>query len=394
MKTFDFTVSMKVVNITASEIMNITYSNAFCAAVAQSMETKTSYVAFQSYSQLKRRLLSAATILDLVFSISLPIYWYSNSSVPFNASEVKPRLISNYIASVDAGDTLRYVLQELLKSGISASFLILPIRIPTESRSPSPSPSNTPLYIFVAAVVGGALLVLVCIGWIFIIVRRRSKKSSYEKKYKPMYTPLVDEEMSMGSIYSSSPRSSGENGYFSNTSKFARGGEEHKEGTFIISKPEMMFDLATMQEVHYNDVQHSSSTSFSPVMSEKHRRFDASSFSSPVPNHTVGINDLDNDHDTSQGIVQSATFAKGSSNTNMSAKTSATRFAHPSLPLSNLAAAKKRFLRVVELPRKEEVPIVEVFKSADVMHASMLSPRMRFRLSKLKFQLNSTEENW
>eukprot|EP01035_Chromulina_nebulosa_P057465 gene57465-78742_t len=63
--TFDFTVSMTVVNIAILEISNITFSNAFCAAVAQSMRTERSYVAFQSYSPWQRRLMSASSALGL-----------------------------------------------------------------------------------------------------------------------------------------------------------------------------------------------------------------------------------------------------------------------------------------------------------------------------------------
>ena len=399
MKTFDFTVSMKVVNITASEIMNITYSNAFCVAVAQSMETKTSYVAFQSYSQLKRRLLSAATILDLVFSISLPIYWYSNSSVPFNASEVKPRLISNYIAAVDAGDTLRYVLQELLKSGISASFLILPIHNPTESRSPSPSPSNTPLYIFVAAVVGGALLALVCIGWAYIHVRRRTRKA-IEINYRPAFEPLVDEEMSMGSIYSS-PRSDGENGFFSitNDTRLMRSGEEQKDLELSITNPELVFDLHTMEVVDSSINIISTKADISSVPKGGNgwggngggintaRNLDASSFDSPV---SVSASSLGQGREER---TPGATYDVPKRRPSYRRYTpSATRFAHPTLP-SRLAAAWARSVRIVELPRPEEIPIVEVFKSADIIQASSLSPKMRFRLMKLKFELKS-EENW
>eukprot|EP01036_Dinobryon_divergens_P038387 gene38387-50396_t len=109
--------------------------------------------------------------------------------------------------------------------------------------------------------------------------------------------------------------------------------------------------------------------------------------------HTANNNQSLDPHGSSSSLSINASQGSLYSDSTLPArKAAATRFAHPSLPLS-LAAVKKNSRRAVELPRNEEIPIVQVFKSADVMQASMLSPRIRFRLSKLKFALNS-EENW
>eukprot|EP01036_Dinobryon_divergens_P033059 gene33059-42770_t len=388
---------MTVMNLTVLEISNVTFSNAFCTAVAQSMRTERSYVTFQSYSPWQRRLMSASSALGLVFMISLPIHSYSNSSAAFNGSVVKPLLISRYIAAVNAGDTLRYVQRELLKSGISKSFSILPIG--NANRSPTPSPAATPYYIFVlvvAAIVGGALLLIALSGWLFITMRRRTQRS-IEIKYRSMSEPAIDEEMSMGNIYSP-PSSDSENDYLSITNEYLRGGEEQKDMALtIIDQPEVELDFNTIEAADNTNVdtenpktgdiaiQGGKSMTEIKLKSalKKVSKYDSTGFDSPVSMPMASLGQA-SEEDRARWASTEFPFPP-----TISSKSTATRFAHPALP-TGLAAARARSIRIVELPQEDDIPVVEVFKSADV---PAMSPRRRFRLSRLKFELKN-EENW
>ena len=74
-------------------------------------------------------------------------------------------------------------------------------------------------------------------------------------------------------------------------------------------------------------------------------------------------------------------------------KANAAKFADPVLS-STISAAKKRngSFNITDPPRRHEIPIVEVFKSVNVAQMSGLSPGIKFRLSKLKFEARSGDK--
>ena len=207
----------------------------------------------------------------------------------------------------------------------------------------------------------------------------------------------------MDFIYSS-PKSNGENGFFSitNDTRGFRSGDEQKDLALSIAKPELVFDLQTMEVVDSSINTATKILGGSSIPLRKSRRgngeefkagqdFGDMSFDSPVSVLSLG----QGSEDGPQGVSYSSPerpYTTRSTPTTTTARAKAVRFAHPALP-SSLASARARSTRIMELPRPDEIPIVEVFKSANVIQTSNLSPKMRFRLSKLKFELKS-EENW
>ena len=71
-------------------------------------------------------------------------------------------------------------------------------------------------------------------------------------------------------------------------------------------------------------------------------------------------------------------------------KTNAARFADPVLSSSS-GGIKRNGSVTFDPPLRHEIPIVEVFKSVNVTQMSGLSPGIKFRLSKLKFEARSGE---
>eukprot|EP01035_Chromulina_nebulosa_P024508 gene24508-31914_t len=234
-ETVSFTTTMYVTNITREEISNNTYISAFTVAVAQSMEIDSSYVVYETFSALRRRLADSG--FELVFQINVPISSLNSSTVIFNATFTELAYLSKYYKAVDAGHTLQYAKQQLLNNGISGAFLtflILPFRslsqsptcLPSVSSSASSS-SNSNFTTQLAAIVVGAFVAIICMGVSFVVYRRRTVSSNVSRKYKPISTPVVDEEMSMGNIYSPDR----EDGIFSldiQNLRLMQHGEEHK----------------------------------------------------------------------------------------------------------------------------------------------------------------------
>jgi hypothetical protein len=72
-------------------------------------------------------------------------------------------------------------------------------------------------------------------------------------------------------------------------------------------------------------------------------------------------------------------------------KTNAARFVDPVLSSSSMAK-KESVASIHEPPQRHEIPIVDVFKSVNVTQMSGLSPGIKFRLSKLKFEARSGEK--
>jgi hypothetical protein len=77
-------------------------------------------------------------------------------------------------------------------------------------------------------------------------------------------------------------------------------------------------------------------------------------------------------------------------------KANAAKFADPVLS-SSIAATKKKngnigSSNITDAPRRHDVPIVEVFKSVNVAQMSGISPGIKFRLSKLKFEARSGDK--
>lgn len=212
---------MAILNITVVEISNITYTNAFAIAVAKSMSINPLYIAYQNFSALRRRL--ASSIFELTFQITLPVPSNASSSA-LNATLIVSNLIGKYYDAVNAGDTLQYAKKQLIASGVSAiSFLILPVgQVLTISPTFSPTinfissktaTSSNNLIVLLAAPFGSVFIALLCIGAVVVSRRRRAQGSNLAKKYIPITRPVVDEEMSIGSIYS--PKSDREDGFFS-----------------------------------------------------------------------------------------------------------------------------------------------------------------------------------
>ena len=263
---------MSVLNITATEISNATYINAFIFAVAKSMAINPVYIVLQEFLQLRRLL--ASSIFDLTFQIRIPAT--SNDSFTIiNATSIELNLISKYHNAINAGDTLQYVKIQLHASGISdILFLILPVgqavTLPptfppstSSFTSGSKTTSNNILVIQLAAPFGSAFIAFLCVGAVCVVVRRRrSKGLNLAKKYKPVMLPTVDEEMSLGSIYS--PKSDREDGFFSlniENLRSLQNGEEFKaneqqnttlHSTTVMLKQDTAFDMSTMEPERSN----------------------------------------------------------------------------------------------------------------------------------------------
>ena len=237
--------SLFVVNITTAEISNNIFTNAFAVAVAQSMEIDSSFVLYETTSPLRRRLLEAA--FQLIFQVNVPVSSLNISSLAVNATLIELTLLNKFYVAVDTGDTLMYVKAQLSRSNYSALFRILPFgsispsptyQPSTSAVSPTTSSSNS-LAIQLAAILGGAFVALICTGATFVLYRRRTVSSNLSKKYRPISSPVIDEEMSMGSIYSS-PKSDGEDGVFSLNVQHLRlmqNGEEHKSAEIPSASP-------------------------------------------------------------------------------------------------------------------------------------------------------------
>ena len=193
-------------------------------------------------------------------------------------------LIGKYYDAVNTGDTLQYVKKQLFASGISeVSFLILPVgqvltRSPTfspstgisSSSSSTTAASSNNLILLFAAPFGSVFLALLCIGAVVVSRRRRAHNLNLAKKYKPIVRSVVDEEMSIGSIYS--PKSDREDGFFSlnvENLRTLQNGEEIKStehhttalrGMAVTLKKDTAFDMSTMEAIERPDLSLSGAT--------------------------------------------------------------------------------------------------------------------------------------